>query len=144
MDIPHMSVTLKKVIFSALFVFFLIFTVLVDTIGTETDKGCDFLTPPAIQGKLLFQKYNCTACHQLYGLGGYMGPDLTNVISAPGKGVIYARALLSSGTSRMPDFKLSKEEMDCLIAYLVYVDKTGLSPVRHFDINKDGTVSYRQ
>ncbi len=38
---------------------------------------------PAAAGKLLYQKYNCQACHQIYGLGGYMGPDLTNVYSAP-------------------------------------------------------------
>ncbi|MBK8357424.1 MAG: hypothetical protein IPL13_19205 [Saprospiraceae bacterium] len=32
-------------------------------------------------GKLIWQDYNCNACHQIYGLGGYLGPDLTNVYS---------------------------------------------------------------
>ena len=93
------------------------------------------------EGKLLFQKYNCIACHQLYGLGGYMGPDLTNVISGNGKGPMYAKALLKNGTRRMPDFHLSENEMDEIVAFLIYVDKTGISPVKRFKINYDGTVN---
>ena len=43
----------------------------------------------AITGKVLYQKYNCTACHQIYGLGGFLGPDLTIVVSQQGKGEAY-------------------------------------------------------
>ncbi|HXC04310.1 MAG TPA: cytochrome c [Bacteroidia bacterium] len=138
-----MSKKIKIIIFSLLLVLFLVFTALVDTVGTETDQGAGYLTPAATTGKLLFQKYNCTACHQIYGLGGYMGPDLTNVMSAPGKGYVYAKAILAYGSNRMPNFHLSETETDCLIAYLNYVDKTGLSPVRNFDIHADGTVTYK-
>lgn len=101
------------------------------------------MTEEAQIGKLLFQKYNCTACHQLYGLGGYMGPDLTNMISSPGKGEIYARTLLQTGTQRMPNFHLTEEEINSMVAYLKYVDKTGISPVKKFKINFDGTISQK-
>jgi nitric oxide reductase subunit C len=92
----------------------------------------------AIRGKGAFQKYNCIACHQLYGLGGYMGPDLTNVLSEAGKGEAYAAAFLKSGTRRMPNFNLSDEEIACLLAYLRAVDATGVSPVRDFTVTAWG------
>lgn len=81
----------------------------------------------AIKGKLLYQQYNCTSCHQLFGLGGYLGPELTTVISQPGKGPQYAKAFFKSGINRMPDFHLNNQQIDELIAYLTYVDETATS-----------------
>jgi hypothetical protein len=81
----------------------------------------------AARGKRLYQEHNCTACHQIYGLGGYLGPELTTVMSDPARGEAYARAILTSGTQRMPDFKLSQGETDQLLAFLKYVDTTALT-----------------
>lgn len=131
----------KRLIFGILFAFFIIYTFAVDTIGTSQDKGERWLTEDAKKGKLVYQEFNCTACHQIYGLGGYMGPDLTNVISATGKGPAYAKAFLQGGTQRMPNFNLSEEKMKQLIAFLTYIDKTGISPVKKFNTNSDGTIS---
>lgn len=136
-----MNSTLKKVVWVTLAASFFIYSLFVYTTGTAIDKGESVISEPSQKGKLLFQKYNCTACHQLYGLGGYMGPDLTNIISEKGKGAAYARVFLSGGTIRMPNFNLNEVEMDELIAYLTYVDKTGISPVKRFKINYDGTVN---
>lgn len=130
----------KRYIFWTLFTCFIIYSIVVYTSGTEQDNGKENLTEQAKKGKLLYQKYNCTSCHQLYGLGGYMGPDLTNTISAPGKGHIYVKALLKGGTQRMPNFQLSDPEIEELTAYLDYVDKTGISPVKYFRFNYDGTI----
>ena len=138
-----MTSTFKRIIFWSLVSLFLIDSIVVYTIGTEDNKGKTFITEEAKKGKLLFQKYNCTACHQLYGLGGYMGPDLTNVISAERKGEMYAKAFLMSGTQRMPNFNLSESEVNSLVEYLKYVDKTGISPVKKFKINADGTVTQK-
>ncbi|MEW6470467.1 MAG: cytochrome c [Bacteroidota bacterium] len=135
-----MKVKVKRMMFWSLIVLFIMHSSLVFTTGTETDRGAALLSEDAVRGKLLFQEYNCIACHQIYGLGGYMGPDLTNVISAPGKGREYARAYLLSGTQRMPRFPLKPEEIGRLLAYLEYVDQTGVSPVRQFKINPYGTV----
>lgn len=101
------------------------------------------MTEDAENGKLLFQKYNCTACHQLYGLGGFMGPDLTNAMSKQGIGELYVSAFLQGGTQRMPNFHLSEDEIKSLVAYLKYVDKTGISPVKKFEINYDGTITQK-
>lgn len=136
-----MPTRIRRLIFGSLFFLFIIFTIAVDTVGTDKDSGSFWLNEKAKNGKLVFQENNCTACHQLYGLGGYMGPDLTNVISAKGKGPLYVKAFLQSGTQRMPDFHFSETQMEELIAYLTYVDQTGVSPVKKFKTNFDGTIS---
>ena len=67
-------------------------------------------------GLNVWQKYNCSACHQLFGLGGYMGPDLTHVVSR--KGPLYVQAILTAGTSRMPNFDLEESEIDSMVQFL--------------------------
>ncbi len=92
----------------------------------------------AERGKLLWQKHNCTACHQVYGLGGYLGPDLTNVHST--RGPDYIRALLMGGTATMPDFHLTQEEINSLNVYLKEVDASGSADPRKFKIELNGTI----
>lgn len=135
-----MTILYKRLIFFSLLLLFFVYTWVVATSGTAIDKGASYFSEDAAKGKLLFQEYNCGSCHQLYGLGGYMGPDLTNVISAKGKGEQYARAIISSGTAKMPDFMLSHEQVDQLVSFLRYIDKTGVSPVYNYKIEYDGTV----
>src|SRR6478609_5538445 len=64
------------------------------------------------KGKAIYQQHNCQSCHQVYGLGGYLGPDLTTAYSDKTRGETYLKAILQSGGSRMPDFHFSKEEID--------------------------------
>jgi nitric oxide reductase subunit C len=128
-----------------IFVFLLfsstLYTLLVYTKGTECADD-EWLTTEAAEGKIVFQTYNCQSCHQVYGLGGYMGPDLTNVISSPGKGEIYARAIMQTGTNKMPNFHLSETKLNSLTAYLKAVDKTGTWPIckPEFSLNGDITL----
>lgn len=89
-------------------------------------------------GAQVFQQYNCVACHQFYGLGGYMGPDLTNAISNRGEAV--ARAFITAGTAAMPNLGLTPAEVDAVVAYLAFVDKTGTYPPKEFDVRWFGTV----
>ncbi len=113
----------KLLIFITLFVIFILYSAIVYTSGTQGVAANE----KATEGKLIFQKYNCTACHQLYGLGGYLGTDLTSLISQHGKGELYAKAILKTGTPRMPDFHLKDEEIDALIEFLKYVDTTTIT-----------------
>lgn len=92
----------------------------------------------ASQGRLVWQKYNCQSCHQLYGLGGYLGPDLTNVYSAPGKGENVIRAFLKTGVAPMPSFEMSEEETDNLISFLKETDASGSADPRSFFILSTG------
>jgi nitric oxide reductase subunit C len=86
-----------------------------------------------------WQSKNCQACHQLYGLGGYMGPDLTNTISDPLKGPLYMEAFIRKGTNKMPDFHLNDSEVSHLIRFLSWVDKSGRSRVGEASVNWSGT-----
>ena len=90
------------------------------------------------EGKMLWQQHNCNACHQVYGLGGYLGPDLTNVYSI--KGPAYIRAFLQNGTVIMPNFQLTEQETVALLAFLQDIDASGKSDPRTFIINNNGTI----
>ena len=128
----------KQAIFGTLSVAFVIYTAQVYTSGTE-HQDSPSISDEARYGQQLFQDKNCIACHQFYGLGGYMGPDLTNVISNRGEAV--SRALIANGTIRMPNFNLSPEETDALIAFLSFVDQTGTYPPEDYDVLWNGVVA---
>lgn len=134
----------KRLIMAILITGFFIYTIVVYTFGTKEDKGIEYATASAIEGKYLFQKYNCSSCHQIYGLGGYIGPDLTNAVSRYKGSRIYINAMLQNGSERMPRFDLKKEEINSIIDYLIYIDKTGTSPVLKFEINYDGTITQNE
>jgi nitric oxide reductase subunit C len=91
------------------------------------------------KGKSLWQKHNCIACHQIYGLGGYLGPDLTNEYSL--RGPSFIQIFLKAGNTTMPNYYLSDSEIQELIDYLRSVDKTGKSDPRKFSINANGTIN---
>jgi len=105
--------------------------------GTEASHLAP-ISKQAGHGQRLFQEHNCIACHQFYGLGGYMGPDLTNVISR--NSAAYARAFIMTGTPRMPNFNLAPDELDALVAYLEFVDQTGTYPPQDYEVTWYGTV----
>lgn len=94
-----------------------------------------------IRGKQLWQEHNCTSCHQLYGLGGYLGPDLTNVYSASGKGPQYIKAMLNSGVGSMPRFQFTMQEKEALVAFLAQVDQTGHYPNYNARVEPSGWVA---
>jgi len=128
----------KRLILVALCVAFGIYSALVYTRGTDT-AGAVAMNDQARYGQRVFQEYNCIACHQIYGLGGYMGPDLTNVMS--NRGEAYADAFITAGTASMPDFDLDEHQINALLAYLKFVDATGTYPAENFDIQWYGTVA---
>ncbi len=82
----------------------------------------------AWEGKRVYQRYNCVACHQIFGLGGYLGPDLTNVTGRRDGATV--RAFLRHGTARMPALGLSEEEVAAVVAFLEHVHRAGTFPVR--------------
>lgn len=91
------------------------------------------------KGKLLWQEKNCTSCHQIYGLGGHLGPDLTNVAST--RPQEYIESYIKYGSRIMPNFNLSTEEVNALIAYLKLIDQSGTSSPKSFKIHINGTIT---
>ena len=84
--------------------------------------------------------HNCWSCHQTYGLGGYLGPDLTNVYSAENKGPLYIKAFLNSGVKAMPKFNFSEAEKEALVTYLKFIDSTGYYPNYNAKFKPNGWV----
>lgn len=86
--------------------------------------------PRAPEGKKVWLSRNCQACHQIYGLGGYLGPDLTNVVQD--RGAAHVRNVLRLGFRDMPKFDLTEGEVDDLVRYLEYVGRTGRFPLKRW------------
>ncbi len=77
----------------------------------------------ALAGKRLWQEHGCNFCHQLYGFGGFLGPDLTNAASrvTPSR----LKELLRDGLGAMPAFRFSEEQTSALISFLRAMDASG-------------------
>lgn len=119
---------MKITIFLFLFIAYIVYSIIIYTKGTKEVVSVSNSEMTEIsRGKLLFQQYNCTACHQLYGLGGYLGPELTTAYSDKNRGESLMRSFLKNGGAQMPDFHLREKDINALISFLKYVDKTAIT-----------------
>ncbi len=91
---------------------------------TDGTTSAAAMSPAAMEGKELWQRNNCQTCHQLYGLGGYMGPDLTTITTDKYRGPLYAKAMLLNGGAIMPNFHLTEKNAADIVEYLSYVNTT--------------------
>jgi len=113
----------RRIAFFTIVVLASLYSYMVYTGGTDSE----LLSDKAAEGKLLWQEYNCQACHQLYGLGGYMGPDLTNEIKL--KGREYPKFFIMQGSAKMPNLHLKPEETNDIVEYLVCLNNSGEYPI---------------
>ncbi len=113
----------------ALVTIFLVQTWLVytDPVGRESAP----LTAEASRGQELWHAHNCQSCHQVYGFGGFLGPDLTNAANQLTDERL--SVVLTSGTDVMPAFHMSSEERAAVRTFLVELDLTGQGQVRAAD-----------
>ena len=110
---------------------FLVCAFTVQTALVYTDDTAD-RTPPldplAAEGRALWHEHNCQTCHQLYGFGGFLGPDLTNAASRLHRSRL--DAILTAGSGQMPAFGFDEHRIDALEAWLEAVDRTGVGQAR--------------
>ena len=93
------------------------------------------LSPDAKQGLALWQRNNCQVCHQIYGFGGFLGPDLTNIMARrPDEDWT---EILTVGRKQMPAFHFNEGDRTAILAYLRAVDETGQS-IPEFTSLKEG------
>jgi nitric oxide reductase subunit C len=85
-------------------------------------QGQEF-TAEAKEGMRLWRQNNCQACHQLYGYGGFLGPDLTNLVSR--RPLEDLTTILTVGRKQMPAFHFDEEQREALVAFLREMDQTG-------------------
>ncbi len=82
----------------------------------------------AIAGKQLWHKKGCTVCHSVYGLGGHLGPDLTNVMDR--RDGVYVEHIIKTGFAKMPAYPLKKPEIEALVCYFEYLNQLGIYPLQ--------------
>ncbi|MBL8988563.1 MAG: c-type cytochrome [Gemmatimonadetes bacterium] len=85
------------------------------------DEGGGTLDPVAARGRAIWHRENCQVCHQLWGLGGFLGPDLTNAASRVDS--LRLTTLLTTGRGQMPALQLPADEIAAVRAYLVALDR---------------------
>jgi len=80
------------------------------------------ITPAVAHGKEIWEKNNCVGCHSLLGEGAYFAPELGNVYARRGpefiKAWIKAQPTKSPGRRQMPQFNLTEQELDDMVAFL--------------------------
>jgi len=92
------------------------------------------LSREATLGKKVWHDHNCQSCHQIYGFGGFLGPDLTNAHERLSKARL--DTVLTVGASQMPAFHLDEGERRAIAVFLAEVHETGrgqLKPQKSFD-----------
>jgi nitric oxide reductase subunit C len=124
-----------RTVFTVLVCLFLLFTIRIYLIGEfANNKHANIAT-----GKQVWQGSNCHTCHQLYGLGGYLGPDLTNIMSKKGYTPAYVKTIIKNGRFQMPSFNLTNQELDAIVAFLSEADKNGSAHPHDYSPNSNGT-----
>lgn len=84
------------------------------------------LSADGIRGKQAWRRHNCVVCHQFFGMGGFLGPDLTNVVGRMGEETV--AWVLRNGRGSMPDLGLSVDEVNALVVFLAEMNRTGQFP----------------
>ncbi|HSM59417.1 MAG TPA: c-type cytochrome [Longimicrobiales bacterium] len=96
----------------------------VQTFLVYADEATGQLSEAAVRGRRLFHRGSCQVCHQLYGQGGFLGPDLTNAASRVDDTRL--ASLLTAGSGQMPAFGYSEAQIADLKAFLVELDRPDL------------------
>ncbi|MXX78583.1 MAG: cytochrome c, partial [Gemmatimonadales bacterium] len=104
----------------------LLLAVLVLSFGVQTglvysDVRSEPLSQAAREGRALWQAYACQTCHQFYGQGGFLGPDLTHAASRVDSTRLVS--LLTVGSGQMPPLRFSDAETAAMAAFLREMDR---------------------
>ncbi|HEX9729589.1 MAG TPA: cytochrome c [Gemmatimonadales bacterium] len=111
--------TAKKILLSVLLTGFVVQTALV-----YSDERHEPLSNAAVRGREIWHRDACQVCHQLYGNGGFLGPDLTNAFGRVDP--VRLRSLLTVGSGQMPAFRLTDDEVNDVREFLRSMDRPDL------------------
>ena len=119
----------RNIFFGGTVFFFLLFLALsFDSTATlpKRDNRAN-LTPAVANGKKIWETRNCIGCHTLLGEGAYFAPELGNVY--PRRGGDFIKAWIKGqpsgahGRRQMPQFNLTEQQLDDLVAVLKYTSE---------------------
>jgi len=113
---------------SAVFFFLLFVGLTFDTSRALPERdNRENITEQVAFGKKLWEENNCIGCHTLMGEGAYFAPELGNVYDRRGpefiKAWMKAQPTGAPGRRQMPQFHLSDEELDALVAFLKWTSE---------------------
>lgn len=106
----------------ATFFFLLLIALTFDTMQVLPKRDHrENITDAVKHGKHIWEKNDCIGCHTLLGEGAYFAPELGNVYARRGgefiKAWIKAQPTKSPGRRQMPQFNLTDQELDDLVAF---------------------------
>ena len=112
----------------AVFFFLLLVGLTFDTMQTLPQRdNRENLTDSVKRGKHIWETRNCIGCHTLMGEGAYFAPELGNVYTRRGpdfiKAWIKAQPTGVPGRRQMPNFNLTEEQLNDLVAFLKYASE---------------------
>jgi nitric oxide reductase subunit C len=87
----------------------------------------DQISAQVVEGKRLWQHYDCNDCHTILGIGAYYAPDVTKAYSK--RGETWLRKFLEDPAAmypharQMPNNHLSRAQIDALVAYFAWVSR---------------------
>jgi nitric oxide reductase subunit C len=122
--------TARNIFYGGTVFFMLVFVAL--TVHTfqalpQRDQRRQLSDPQVAAGKRIWEANDCIGCHTLLGEGAYFAPELGNVYQRRGPEFIKAWIKIQPtkvpGRRQMPQFNLSDEQIDDLVAYLKYVSE---------------------
>jgi len=117
------------------FFFLLLVGLTLDTLRVLPERDHrENITESVAHGKTLWENNNCIGCHSLMGEGAYFAPELANVYDRYGQGNeetfkqfmqawMAMQPIASEGRRKMPQFNLSKDEVDDLANFLIWTSR---------------------
>lgn len=85
------------------------------------------ITDSVVRGKHIWETRQCIGCHTLLGEGAYFAPELGNVYTRRGgefiKAWIKAQPTGAPGRRQMPQFNLTDQELDDMVAFLKWMSE---------------------
>jgi len=98
------------------------------TYADSAGRAAPPLSEQAARGRALWHEHNCQSCHQIYGFGGFLGPDLTN--AAKRLTATRVDSILTEGTDVMPAFRFGKSDRRAIGQFLAELDLTGVGQAK--------------
>lgn len=119
----------RNIFYGGAVFFFLLFLALsFDTVQNLPKRDHrENITDSVVRGKHIWETRNCIGCHTLLGEGAYFAPELGNVYKRRGgpfiKAWIQAQPTGAPGRRQMPQFHLTDQELDDMVAFLKWTSE---------------------
>lgn len=119
----------RNIFYGGAVFFFLLFLALTfDTMQTLPKRDHrENITDSVVRGKHIWETRQCIGCHTLLGEGAYFAPELGNVYTRRGgefiKAWIKAQPTGAPGRRQMPQFNLTDQELDDMVAFLKWMSE---------------------